>query len=168
MLNHGIGYATLFLTFCTLIGIIALHVTSTLGLKIIFFVSIGWILKYTECVIFFIVFKTQNVDKWVFILTPILLSIVILILVYNILQDIQEKVFGLKIPTLLILVTYTIYLMIYIKKQEFNKFNVCYYFDNDNQNFRSLSENTFETKTDSNKFKNFVIENETVAIYDMP
>ena len=161
MLYWGIGTYTLLLTASTFIGFVALLTKRTTGLTIIFFVSIGWLLRYFEHASFLTLYDNQNVGRWAIIAFPILLSTVILTLTYKTRQDIQRKRFNLTFPILLVLAIATIALLSFARKSHTNEFNCWYYFDNSKKDYKiSFSitpDHIFETTTDSKELKELVL-----------
>lgn len=161
MLYWGIGTYTLILTISTLIGFITLLSKRTTGLILMFFVSIGWLLRYFEHASFLTLYASQNIGRWIIVAIPILLSIIILRLTYKARQDFQEKVFSLKFPTLLVLWIATIGLLSFARKPHINEFNCWYHFDNDKKDYRITfaitPDHIFETTTDSEELKEFVL-----------
>jgi hypothetical protein len=161
MLYFGIGKYTFILTISTFIGFIALLKNRTRGLTIIFFVSIGWLLRYFEHASFLTIYDNRNIGRWILVAIPILLSTIILTLTYKASQEIKEKEFSLKLPTLLVLGIATIGLLSFVRKPHTNEFNCWYYFDNNNKDFRITfaitPDHIFETTTDSKELKNFVM-----------
>lgn len=160
-IRFGIGIYTPILTISTLIGFVALRTNRKTGLVIIFFVSICWLLRYLEHASFLTLYDNQNIGRWVIVVIPILLSTIILTLTHKSRQDIQEKPFSLKFPTLLVLGIATIGLLSFMRKPHTNEFNCWYYFDNDKKDYKISFSNTpdhiFETTTDSKELKEFVL-----------
>ncbi len=161
MLYWGIGTYTLILTVSTLTGFIALLIKRTTGLTVMFFVCIGWLLRYFEHASFLTLYDSQNIGRWVIVIIPILLSTTILTLAYKARQDIQEKAFSLKFPTLLIIGIATIGLLSFVRKPHTNEFNCWYYIDNDENDYKITfaitPDHIFETTTDSKELKEFVL-----------
>lgn len=161
LLYRGIGTYTFILTISTFIGFVALLTNKTTGLKIMFFVSIGWLLRYFEHASFLTLYDIQNVGRWVIVVIPALLSTFILTLTYKARQEIQEKTFSLKFPTLLVLTIASIGLLSFVRKPHTNEFYCWYYFDNDKKDYKisfAITPNhIFETTTDSKELKEFVL-----------
>ena len=157
----GIGTYTLILTISTFIGFVTLLTKRTTGLKIMFFVSIGWLLRYFEHASFLILYDSQNIGRWVIVIIPILLSTIILTLTYKAQQDIQEKTFTPKFPTLLVLAIASIGLLSFVRKPHTNEFNCWYYFDNNKNDYKIsfaiTPDHIFETTTDSKELKEFFL-----------
>lgn len=76
-------------------------------------------------------------------------------------QDIQEKPFSPKFPTLLVLAIASIGLLSFVRKPHTNEFNCWYYFDNDKKDYKIsfaiTPDHIFETTTDSKELKEFVL-----------
>ncbi|MBL7832623.1 MAG: hypothetical protein JNK18_01650 [Cyclobacteriaceae bacterium] len=161
ILYWGIGTYTAILTFSTLIGFIALLAKRTAGLTVMFFVCSGWLLRYFEHAGFLTLYDSQNLGRWVIVMIPILLSTIILTLTYKARQDIKEKPFSLKFPTLLIIGIAAIGLLSFVRKPHTNEFNCWYYIDNDKQDYKITfaitPDHIFETTTDSKELKEFVL-----------
>lgn len=161
MLYWGIGTYTLLLTVSTFVGFVTLLTKRTTGLTIMFFVSIGWLLRYFEHASFLTLYDNQNIGRWVIVAIPILLSTIILTFTYKARQDIQEKPFNPKFPTLLVLAIASIGLLSFVRKPHTNEFNCWYYFDNDKKDYKIsfaiTPDHIFETTTDSKELKEFVL-----------
>jgi hypothetical protein len=161
MLYWGIGTYTLLLTFSTFVGFVTLLTKRNTGLTIMFFVSIGWLLRYFEHASFLTLYDNENIGRWVIVAIPILLSTIILTFTYKARQDIQEKPFSPKFPTLLVLAIASIGLISFMRKPHTNEFNCWYYFDNDKKDYKIsfaiTPDHIFETTTDSKELKEFVL-----------
>lgn len=161
MLYWGIGTYTFILTISTLIGFVALLTKRPKGLTIMFFVSIGWLLRYFEHASFLALYDNQNIGRWVIVIIPILLSTIILTLIHNSRQDIQGKPFSSKFPTLLVLAIASIGLLSFVRKPHTNEFNCWYYFDNNKKDYKIsfaiTPDHIFETTTNSKELKEFVL-----------
>jgi hypothetical protein len=161
MLYWGIGTYTLILTVLTFVGFVALLTKRTSGLTIMFFVSIGWLLRYFEHASFLTLYDYQNIDRWLIVAIPILLSTIILTLSYRARQAIQEKPFNVKFPALLVLAIASIGLLSFVRKPHTNEFNCWYYFDKDKKDYKIsfaiTPDHIFEATTDSKELKEFVM-----------
>jgi hypothetical protein len=74
MMYVGFGLYTFIITISTFIGLVALLKNRNIGMKIMFFVSIGWLLRYFEHASFLTLYGSQDLDRWLIVLIPILLS----------------------------------------------------------------------------------------------
>lgn len=161
MLYFGIGTYTLILTISILIGFVVLLVKRTAGLTIVFFVSIGWLIRYFEHASYLTLYDIQNVGRWVIVAIPILLSTTILTLSYKARQAIQEKTFNIRFPILLVLAIASIGLLSFVRKPHTKEFNCWYYIDNDKKDYKIsfaiTPDHIFETTTDSKELKEFVL-----------
>lgn len=160
MLYWGIGTYTLILTVSTFIGFVALLTKRTTGLTIMFFVSIGWLLRYFEHASFLTLYDIQNTGRWILVLIPILLASTILILAYKSYQNGKVKPITFKTPILLITAIALIGLCSFVRKPHTKEFNCWYYFDNDKKDYKITfaitPEHIWETTTDSKELKEFV------------
>jgi len=161
MLYLGIGTITLILTISTLIGLLALLINRKVGLTITLVVAICWLIRYFEHAAFLTLYDIQNIGRWVIVAIPILLATIILLLSYKARQDIQEKPINLKLPVLLIIGIAVIGLFSFVRKPHTNEFNCWYHLDNDKKeykiSFAITPEHVFETATDSEELKEFVL-----------
>jgi hypothetical protein len=161
VLYWGIGTYTLILTVSTLAGFVVLKTKRTTGLTIMFFVSIGWLLRYFEHLSFLALYDNQNIGRLILVAIPILLSTFLLTLTYKSKQNIREKRFSLKIPTLIVLGIASIGLLSFVRKPHTNEFNCWYHINNDKKDYKitfaSTPEHIFETTTDSKELKEFVL-----------
>lgn len=161
MLFFRLGVITFILTFISFIGFCALIADKVLGTKIMFFVSIGWLLRYFEHASYLLLYDNQNIDRWILVFIPISLATTILLLAYKRLKVIQEKTFSFKTPILIILFLASIGLFSFVRKPHVNEFNCWYYFDDSKKDYKITfaitPEHIFETTTDSKELKEFVL-----------
>ena len=161
MIYWGIGIYTLILTVSTMVGFIFLLTKRTIGLTMMFFVSIGWLLRYFEHASFLTLYENQNIGRWVLVAIPIIFATIILTLTYKSQQNIREKKFNLKFPALLVLGVAAIGLLSFIRKPHTKEFNCWYYIDKNKKDYKITfaltPEHIFETTTDSKELKEFVL-----------
>lgn len=157
----GIGVITFTLTFLTLTGLLGLLINRKLGLTIILIVTFGWLIRYFEHAAFLTLYDIQNIDRWLIVAIPIILSSIILFLSYTALQNIQKKTINLKLPALLIVGIAVIGLFSFVRKPHTKEFNCWYYFNNNEKEYKISFANTpehfFETTTDSEELKNIIL-----------
>ena len=161
ILYWGIGTKTFILNISTLIGFVALLTNRKVGLTIMIVVTIGWLIRYFEHAAFLTLYDIQNLRRWIIVLIPISLSATILILSYKSRQDIKEKRFNIKFPILIIFGILVIGFSSFVRKSHTNEFNCWYYFDNNKNDYKITfaitPEHIFETTTDSEVLKKFVL-----------
>lgn len=161
MLFFRLGVITFILTFSSFIGFCALIADKVLGSKIMFFVSIGWLVRYFEHASYLLLYDNQNIGRWILVFIPISLATTILILDYKRLKVIQEKTFNFKTPILIILLLASIGLFSFARKSHVNESNCWYYFDDSKKDYKITfaitPEHIFETTTDSKELKEFVL-----------
>ena len=131
-MRNGIGVYTPLLTIATLIGFITLLTNRRKGLAIVFFVSLGWLLRYFEHVSYLLLYDRQNTGRWLIVTVPILLAVLLFVLTYKSRQYIFHRPFSWKIVTFTLLAIASFGLISFVRKPHVDEFNCWFYFDNKN------------------------------------
>ena len=161
-IRFGIGIYTPLLTIGTLIGFITLFTNRKKGLPIIFFVSLGWLLRYFEHASYLLLYDRQNVGRWLIVTIPIILAILLFILTFKSKQNILGKPFSWRVVTLSILAIASIGLISFVRKPHVDEFNCWYYFDNKNDykiTFAVSPDHIWEATSNSDELKNLISKN---------
>lgn len=161
-IRFGIGLYTPLLTIATLTGFITFLTNRRKGLAIVFFVSLGWLLRYFEHVSYLLLYDRQNTGRWFIVILPIQIAVLLFVLTYKSRPFILNRPFSWKIATLSILAIASIGLISFVRKPHVEEFNCWFYFDNKNDykiTFAVTPNHIWEATSNSTDLRNFILEN---------
>jgi hypothetical protein len=159
----GVSFYTLVLTFSTVFGIVAYLSNKKIGLTIILFVSIAWLLRYFERSGFLLLHDTENVSMWILVIPIISVSIPLFFLSYIYRQRLLNKSVNLKWLTMLFLLIPSLAFLSFTRKAHTNEYNCWYYIDQSSEDymitFATTPEHLFEIYSSSKQLKDFIQNN---------
>jgi hypothetical protein len=161
-IRFGIGIYTPLLTIATLIGFVTLFTNRQKGLAVVFFVSLGWLLRYFEHASYLLLYDRENTGRWLIVVFPIVLAVLLLSFSYKSRGHILGRPFSWKLVILSIFAFASIGLVSFIRKPHVDEFNCWYYFDNKKDykiTFAMAPEHIWEATSNSDELRNFILNN---------